>query len=153
MSVEVGNILEGKVVKILPFGAFIQTEDGTNGLVHISEVSKTYVNDINEYLKVGDKVKVKVIKIDESGKISMSIKKALDEPRTERTAKKTPKKRPRTQQDKNVRPMDIDWGRHQKDMSFEDMLGKFKQDSDETMQSLKRSNESKRSGGYKRSGR
>lgn len=142
MSVEVGAILEGKVVSIMPFGAFVSLPEGKTGLVHISEVAANYVKDVNEHLKQGQNVKVKVIKIDEKGKISLSMKKAV-----EGNAKAENK------QPKPVRPIDIDWSRNNdSNLSFEDKLSKFKSESDERMQSLKRSNESKRSGGYRRGG-
>jgi len=94
--------------------------------------------------KVGDEVKVKVIKIDEKGKISLSIKKASEKKRFDKNDRTPKSKEP-------IRPADIDWGtKNDTAMSFDDMLSKFKQDSDEKMLALKRSNESKRSGGYKR---
>ena len=140
MSVEVGNIFEGTVVSIMSFGAFVSIDEGkATGLVHISEVAADYVNDVSEHLKIGDVVKVKVIKIDEKGKISLSIKRALPSAPNQ---KKTKSK---------VRPAEIDFSpRSNEDMSFEDKLNKFKQDSDEKMLALRRSNDSKRSGGYKR---
>jgi len=144
MDFEIGSILEGKVSGIMPFGAFVTLADNKVGLVHISEVSATYVSDINEVLKVGDEVKVKVIKIDEKGKISLSIKKASEKKRFDKNDRTPKSKEP-------IRPADIDWGtKNDTAMSFDDMLSKFKQDSDEKMLALKRSNESKRSGGYKR---
>ena len=76
MSIEVESIVEGKVSGIMPFGAFITLPDDKVGLVHISEVATTYVSDINEHLKVGDVVRAKVLKIEDNGKISLSIKKA-----------------------------------------------------------------------------
>lgn len=147
MSVEVGNVLDGKVVSIMPFGAFVSFDDDkSTGLVHISEVADTYVKDVNEHLKVGDNVKVKVIKIDEKGKISLSIKKAMEPKPKKATAKKTPPQK--------VVPVEIDFlsKSNNSELSFEDKLSKFKQDSDEKMQALRRSNDSKRSGGYKRGG-
>ena len=74
--VSVGSILEGKVVSVMPFGAFVDIGNKQSGLVHISELSSRYVKDINDCVKKGDTVKVKVIKIDESGKISLSMKQA-----------------------------------------------------------------------------
>ena len=76
MPVEVGMVVEGIVTGITNFGAFVQLEKGTTGLVHISEISNNYVKDINSYLKEQDKVKVKVLSIDPDGKISLSIKQA-----------------------------------------------------------------------------
>ena len=67
MPVEVGMVVEGIVTGITNFGAFVQLEKGTTGLVHISEISNNYVKDINSYLKEQDKVKVKVLSIDPDG--------------------------------------------------------------------------------------
>lgn len=77
MQLEVGNILEGKVTGITKFGAFVELEPGTVGMVHISEVSNTYVNDIAEILKNGQTVSVKVLAVGDDKKISLSIKRAL----------------------------------------------------------------------------
>ena len=74
--VAVGSIVEGKVVSVMPFGAFVDIGNKQSGLVHISEISSKYVKDINECVKKGDAVKVKVIKIDDLGKISLSMKQA-----------------------------------------------------------------------------
>ena len=73
MTLMAGNILEGRIINITNFGAFVEVE-GKTGLVHISEVADTYVKDIREHLKEDDKVKVKVISVDDKGKISLSIK-------------------------------------------------------------------------------
>ncbi len=145
MSVEVGNVLEGKIINVMPFGAFVALPEDKTGLVHISEVSSEYVEDINAHIKQGDVVKVKVIKIDDSGKISLSIKKAEEKKREKKREERPAKTGP-------VRPADIDWSHKEDDLSFEDKLSKFKKDSDEKMLSLKRSNETKRSGGYRRGG-
>ena len=72
--VEVGSILEGKVVRIMQFGAFVDVGSNKSGLVHISEISKDYVKDINSAVKVNDSVKVKVIGTDDKGRIALSIK-------------------------------------------------------------------------------
>ncbi len=147
MSLEVGSIVDGKVSKIMPFGAFISLPDRKSGLVHISEVARDYVENISDHLSEGDDVKVKVIKIDDAGKISLSIKQAL-EPK-KRAEKKTQPAAPKGP----IRPADIDWSADSRaDMSFEDKLSRFKQDADEKMQALRRSNDSKRSGGYRRGG-
>ena len=143
--VELGNIVEGKVTSVMPFGAFIDLPGKQSGLVHISELSSRYVKDINEYIKKGDAVKVKVIKIDDDGKISLSIKQAEEKKEKTGRAKKAPHEKKEF-----VRPAELDWSTSSEGMSLDDMLSKFKQDSDEKMQSLRRSNDSKRSGGYSR---
>ena len=146
MPVELGSIVEGKITNVMPFGAFASLPENQTGLVHISEVASNYVKDINEHVKAGDTVKVKVIRIDDSGKISLSIKKAEERKREEKKPVVSAPKGP-------VRPLEIDWGANRdQELSFEDKLNKFKQDSDEKMQALRRSNESKRSGGYHRGG-
>ena len=80
MEFGVGSILEGKVTGITKFGAFVALPEGKSGLVHISEIAYSYVNDVKDHLKEGQEVKVKVIGIDENGRINLSIKKAMDPP-------------------------------------------------------------------------
>jgi S1 RNA binding domain protein len=80
MDLEVGSILTGKVTGITKFGAFVTVAPGKSGLVHISEISNTYVNDVHDHLTEGQEVKVKVISIDENGRINLSIKATLPPP-------------------------------------------------------------------------
>ena len=80
MEFGVGSIVQGKVTGITKFGAFVSLPEGKSGLVHISEVAYAYVNDVSEHLQVGQEVTVKVIGIDETGRINLSIKKALPPP-------------------------------------------------------------------------
>ncbi|MFG6119537.1 S1 domain-containing post-transcriptional regulator GSP13 [Thalassobacillus sp. B23F22_16] len=83
---ETGQVLEGKVTGIQPYGAFVALDDQVQGLVHISEVTHGYVKDINEHLSEGDEVKVKILNIDEKkNKYSLSI----------RATQEAPKKQPR----------------------------------------------------------
>ena len=76
MALEVGEVFVGKVTGITKFGAFVAMPDGKNGLVHISEIANTYVNDINEFVKEGQVVKVRVIGIGDGGKVNLSMKQA-----------------------------------------------------------------------------
>ena len=141
---EIGAIYDGKVTGLTGFGAFVSLPDGKSGMVHISEVSNSFVKDIKDFLKEGQDVKVKVVNITDEGKISLSIKKAEDTPRE-------PAPRPK----RNDRPRNSNvWQgqpKQQNDsaMSFEDMMARFKQVSDEKMTDLKRSTDSK-DGGYSR---
>ena len=80
MEFGVGSVLEGKVTGITKFGAFVSLPEGKSGLVYISEIAYSYVNDVKDHLKEGQEVKVKVIGIDENGRINLSIKKAMDPP-------------------------------------------------------------------------
>ena len=79
MPLQVGEIVEGKVTDVMDYGVFVKLAEKKSGLVHISEVSREYVKDIHDVIRVGDEVKVKVIAIDENGKISLSIKALLKE--------------------------------------------------------------------------
>lgn len=143
MLLEVGKTVEGRVSGITPFGAFIDLGEGKTGLVHISEVALEYVKDIKEHLKENEEVTVKVISIDDKGKISLSIKQAiLDKKKSE--AKKS-----------SSRPDDIDWSKKDSSSntppSFEELMNKFKQSSDERMHDIKKGLDSKRGGNYRRS--
>ena len=80
MEFGVGSILDGKVTGITKFGAFVALPEGRSGLVHISEIAYTYVNEVSDYLKEGQEVKVKVIGIDQANRINLSIKKVSDPP-------------------------------------------------------------------------
>lgn len=122
MTLEAGNILEGKVINITNFGAFVEV-GGKTGLVHISEVADSYVKDIREHLKEQDVVKVKVLSVDDNGKMSLSIKQAM------------PPKR------KSVKPIEIDWISEKRKTSsnnFEDIMSKFLKDSEERLQDVKK---------------
>lgn len=68
MTIEVGSVMEGTVTGITKFGAFVELPDKKVGLVHISEVANEYVKDVNDFLKVRDKVNVKVLSVDDKGK-------------------------------------------------------------------------------------
>lgn len=80
MEFGVGSIVQGKVTGITKFGAFVSLPEGKSGLVHISEIAYAYVSEVSEHLQMGQEVTVKVIGIDESGRINLSIKKALPPP-------------------------------------------------------------------------
>ncbi len=76
MELDVGSIVEGKVTGITKFGAFVSLPEGKSGLVHISEIAYSYVNEVSDHLTEGQEVKVKIIGIDQSNRINLSIKKA-----------------------------------------------------------------------------
>jgi general stress protein 13 len=94
-NIEVGSVLTGKVTGIQAYGAFVALDENNQGLVHISEITHGYVKDINEHLKVGDEVKVKVLSVDKAaGKIGLSIR-ATEEAPAQVTETKAPKARKR----------------------------------------------------------
>ena len=153
LALQVGDIIEGKVTGIKPFGAFVSLPEGKNGLVHISEVSYEYVQDISTVLKEGQAVSVKVLSIAPDGKIALSIKRTQPAPqrtghqggaahgapqRQQRQKKEAP---PRVWQPKPPAP--------QNNLSFEDMMARFKSRSEEKIADLKRVTENHR-GGYSR---
>ena len=86
MEFGVGSILDGKVTGITKFGAFVALPEGRSGLVHISEIAYSYVNEVSDYLKEGQEVKVKVIGIDQTNRINLSIKKVNDPPQRPKAA-------------------------------------------------------------------
>ncbi|MDD2956062.1 MAG: S1 RNA-binding domain-containing protein [Oscillospiraceae bacterium] len=140
MQLAVGKIVEGKVTGITKFGAFIELPEGKTGMVHISEIAPTYVNEIRDHVTENQVVKVKILSISEEGKISLSMKRALDRP-----PQQAPRRAP-------GRPDNYEWNSARKNegMSFEDMLSKFKQTSDDKISDLKRYNDGKRGTGRSR---
>lgn len=171
MQLEVGSVIEGKVTGILKFGAFVDLGGGKSGMVHISEVSSTYVNDINEFLKIGQTVKVKVVSIGEDGKIALSIKKA--EPRQESrrqdqrqgarqgfkdrqkdgdkdgfARQHQPARKPVKKEPVDLKSLEYAYEPRgaSTDAGFEDMLSRFKAASEDRMSDLKNLDVKKRSG-------
>lgn len=130
MSIEVGSKLLGKVTGITNFGAFVELSGGKTGLVHISEVADNYVKDINEHLSVRDEVTVKVINVDQDGKIGLSIKKAKD------NASQGRRKPSANHSNSN---------RDKKD-TFESKMNRFLKDSEDRLATLRKQTESKRGG-------
>ncbi|WP_174733302.1 S1 domain-containing RNA-binding protein [Mesobacillus harenae] len=139
MSIEVGSKVQGKVTGITNFGAFVQLPGGATGLVHISEVADSYVKDVNDHLKVGDEIEVKVIN-EKDGKIALSIKKAIDKPEGQTS---TYTKRPPRQGRDDFRSKG---GNFKPKENFEDKMLKFLKSSEENLTSLKRNTETKRGG-------
>ena len=144
MQLEVGMVLEGKVTGITKFGAFVELPGGRTGMVHISEVASTFVKEIRDYVTENQTIRVKILNINEDGKISLSMKRAVDPP--PRTGNSAPR------QQRPGRPGNYEWqSRRNEGGSFEEMMSRFKQTSDEKMSDLKRCMESKR-GGFSRHG-
>lgn len=132
MALEVGAVVEGEVSGITNFGAFVQLPEGKVGLIHISEVSNVYVKDVHDFLKEKDKVTVKILSIDEKGKIGLSIKQLMPAPPP------PPPRRPVERRSSAPRPAPV--------LTFEDKMSRFLKDSDDRLLDLKRNTESKRGG-------
>ena len=153
MAVEVGSTLEGQVTGIVKFGAFVKLSENMAGLVHISEIANEYVSDNNDFLKVGDKVQVKVISIDEHGKVALSIKQAISTTAHHEKKKSIGLVRESLSMDKSHfsnkerNGSNFRRNQHRNDSgSFEDKLNRFLKDSGERLLDLKRNVESKRGG-------
>ncbi|CUH96460.1 hypothetical protein P22_2550 [Propionispora sp. 2/2-37] len=141
MSIEIGSVVEGVVTGITNFGAFVELPGGKVGLIHISEVADVYVRDVKDFLKEQDKVKVKVLSVDERGKIGLSIKQLqVPNPNPVAGPKHMHANDNRRPANDNRRPNKFNT------LSFEDKLSKFLKDSDERLGDLKRNTESKRGG-------
>lgn len=153
MEPQVGSILEGKVTSIMKFGAFVALEGGGSGLVHISEIANTFVEDVHDHLQTGQAVKVLVLSA-ENGRVNLSIKKAL--PQQERRSPRPPRTGPGPQS--GPRPASISrpaqpqlQGRVRPeplppsgDQAFEDKLKRFLSSSEGKMADLNRSMDGKR---------
>lgn len=137
MDLAVGAIFEGKVTGITKFGAFVALPEGKSGMVHISEVASSFVSDIKDFLTEGQSVKVKVIGIDQAGRINLSIKKA-QQPGEGSAPSQQPRRqgRPRGPQ-RQAQPRDPST------MTFEDKLKMFMADSESRMADIKHNNDRK----------
>ena len=167
MAIEVGNVFEGRVTGVKPFGAFVALPEGRVGMVHISEVSNEFVQDINTVLHDGDAVKVQVINIAPDGKIALSIKRLLPPaPRQPREGRGPAGPRPggfRNGQEGGRSGGARGAGRAREaaprvwqpkaparsdNLSFEDMMSRFKSQSEEKMADLDHETNNRRGGGY-----
>jgi len=119
--------VEGVITGITNFGAFVELPGGSTGLVHISEVHDDYVKDISDFYKKSDKVAVKVLSVENNGKIGLSIKQA-------KKGYSPPKKKEKKKSETKNKA------------SFEDKMNRFLKESDERLLDLKRNTESKRGG-------
>lgn len=127
MAIAKGQVLTGKVTGITKFGAFVELESGETGLVHISEVADAFVKDINDFVSVGDEVKVRVLNVDDNGKIGLSMKQGKE--REKREARETRKKPQRPS------------------LSFDEQISRFMKESDEKQASINRNINAKRRSG------
>ncbi|MGD9560290.1 MAG: S1 RNA-binding domain-containing protein [Oscillospiraceae bacterium] len=155
MQLEVGGIFEGKVTGVKNFGAFVRLPDGKTGMVHISEVSNEYIQELADVLSEGQLVRVKVLSINPDGKVSLSMKRAQE---NGAGAAEAPQPRERAQRPPKPRPQRADTGRvwqpkptqQSGNLSFEDMMSRFKTQSEEKISDLRRVTEARRGGSYSR---
>lgn len=159
--------MEGKVTGITKFGAFVELPGGKTGMVHISEVAPTYVNEIRDYVTENQTVKVKVLNISEEGKVSLSIKRAMEPaqqerprgPRSDRGGRdnrehRAPYRPKRGPAPVVTSPGSYEWTpRRNESASFEDMMQKYKQSSEEKISDMRRNVDSKRGSSMRRNNR
>ncbi len=131
MALEIGSVVEGKITSIAKFGAFVLLPEGKSGLVHISEIANAFVSDVNEFVQVGQSVKVRVLNISDDGKINLSIKRAEEQSaaapaRSPRAPRRPESERPR----ENAAPRMGEVAPRSENQEFEDKLKKFMQESD-----------------------
>lgn len=126
MDLVVGAVVDGKVTGIMKFGAFVSLPGGKSGLVHISEIAYSYVNEISDFLSEGQEVKVKIIGIDENNRINLSIKKAQEPPAPPPRYNKPAQSGSSGKPAQNAAPP-----------SFEDKLKQFMADSDSKISGIK----------------
>ena len=156
MALQVGDIVEGKVTGIKPFGAFVSLPEGKTGLVHISEVSYEFVQDLSAVLSDGQTVSVKVLSIAPDGKIALSIKRT--QPAPERAPRQPHGERsgnggerrpaPRPKREEKPRVWQPKAPARSDNLSFEDMMSRFKSQSEEKMADLDHETNNRRGGGY-----
>lgn len=146
MGFQIGDIVEGKVTGITKFGAFVEIEENVVGLVHISEVSNTFVKEVGDFVKIGQTVKVKILRKNDNGKIELSMKQAMPTSRSETT----------NRSNREFAPRKGSFGGYNKNSSsdsksnsnsnkFEEMMSKFKKVSDEKLANFEKPKPTRRS--------
>lgn len=140
--------MEGTVVGITNFGAFVQIEGAGTGLVHISEIANEYVRDVNNHLKMNEKIKVKVLNVDSTnGKMDLSLKQAaVVADGATGAAPMGPPVLPRSYRRGGRGKRELPEGA---DPVFEEKLSKFMKSSEERLLDIKRNIEAKRGGRFK----
>ncbi|MGN1015234.1 MAG: S1 RNA-binding domain-containing protein [Butyricicoccus sp.] len=149
MELTVGAIVVGKVTSITKFGAFVSLDEEKTGLVHISEVSQSFVSDIREHLTEGQEVKVKIIAVDENGRINLSIKKAQPREASGNASGRSVPRKPYRSPSKNGNHFAQKKSEAPSELSFEDKLKHFMQDSESRMSDI-RHNMDRKSGSRRR---
>ena len=136
MALEVGSLVEGRVTGITKFGAFVALPEGKSGLVHISEIANTFVNDVSEFVQLGQTVTVRVLSISDEGKINLSMKRAVEPAPNQARQTRPSAPKPRAPQSAaapvSPAPEQAADG-PSPDAAFEERLKKFMQDSDSRM--------------------
>src|SRR5699024_4082067 len=144
MSLEVGNKVEGKITGLAKFGAFIDLGNNKTGLVHISEVSDKFVEDINDELKVGQVVTVQILSIDDNGKIALSMRNREKEAEEKKEQPKPEYKKRETSNRRPSKPFNKKQSNNSQD--FDSLMNDFLKESETRLSSLRKITENKRGG-------
>ncbi|MDO5715203.1 MAG: S1 RNA-binding domain-containing protein [Tissierellia bacterium] len=131
MALSVGDIVDGVVTNLVKFGAFVDLDEGKSGLVHISEISDSYVRNVSDFLEKGQKVKVKILSMDPGGKIALTMK-GLQEDSKESEPKTD------NQEEYFNRNSEVN-------KNFEDKLNRFLKDSNEKIEQARSREKQKQS--------
>ena len=129
------KVVKGKITKITNFGAFMALESGKSGMIHISEISQSFVKDIHDFLQEGQEIEAAIISEDENGRLALSLKRLA--PKVAARVTGGP-------------PDDFYTSRKGDDKSFEAMMTRFKTVSDEKISDLKKGYDGKRGKDTKR---
>ena len=145
MSLEVGNKVEGKITGLANFGAFVDLGDNKTGLVHISEVSDKFVEDINEELNVGQIITVEVLSIDDDGKIALSMRDREKEAEEKKMAAKKEQSKPSRPAAPSRRPSKpFRAKRNTGGDDFDSLMNDFLKDSESRLSDIRKNTENKR---------
>ncbi len=150
MQLEVGKVVNGVVTGITKFGAFVDIGEGKTGLVHISEISTQYVNDVSEFLQNGQQVKVKILGVNDNGKLNLSIRKAEEPERMQRPQQRN-NYTPRDKAPSSRGSQNRESAQNSQPAGFEDMLSKFMHSSDEKLSGMRKQPQNRR-GAYQKKG-
>lgn len=145
MAVEAGQVVRGSVVRLMNYGVLVRLEDGSTGLVHISEIDNNFVRDVADYFQVNDPVVVKILAFGERGKIELSVKQAVGQ---------TPQAMEGVIEGGEANgdgrpamsPSDAAAARREARASFEEKMGEYMRSSGERLADIKRNVEVKRGG-------
>lgn len=147
MSIDIGSTVEGTVVKLAEYGAIVRLPGGKTGLIHISEIADTFVRDVKDYFKEHDRVRVRVLSVNNKGRYELSTKDIEQQPAIQGPSQR---ERPRpvehVQAPVNLGPDEFsdDKQTYSRPATFEDQLSQFMKESQERLLDLKRNLEAKR---------
>ena len=150
MDLKSGDVVEGRVAEIRPFGAFVWLGEGKKGLIHISEISEEFVKDVREKVRPNQKVRVKILSVSEDGRIECSLKQVekseFSRPRAEELE---PDELPVPVPEALIgEPPEISFEIDESELvsshSFEELIKRFKRMSEENLTDVKRRTEAKR---------